>query len=123
MMGNIKTKINNYLFKLWVYVLNHVQTYINNNIAESDELYAVYQPLLGDDIYICKSGKSALELYNQLNKVNMLLNRPQIKVIYGKVDHIFKYRLFKVMDIVFTWNVSGEESRKIYSYIADVPLR
>lgn len=120
----MKNKLLKCIYKLWVYVLNNIQIQINKKIENDEEcLYVVYLSHLNDDLYICKNGKDALELYNLLNKVNIFTNRIFIKVIYGKVDIVFKYKMPKLTDVIFTWNASPEEKKNVYDYIRDTPIR
>jgi len=111
------------LFNFWIYILTVIKDKVDRYIVEDNEMYVVYFSVLNNDIYICKSGKYALELYNQLNKINMLTNRPHVKILYGPVNTVFKYKMAKLMDIVFTWDTDDAERRKVYSMIADVPIQ
>ncbi len=110
------------LFKLWEYILSRVHTKVDMQIKKSDEIYVVYYARLSNDVYLCKGGDYAIELYNVINKLNMLTNRPMVKVLYGPAHMVFRYKIVKVMDMIFTWDASIPERQKIYNYIADVPL-
>lgn len=113
-----------FLLKIWMYILKNVQLTINKNIINDDgNLYVVYFSEINTALYICKSGSHAIELYEQFVKLNHLLNRDFVKVYYGNVDYVFKRMIPKsLMDVVFTWPAPEEERKRIYRYIADVPL-
>jgi len=114
--------IKNKLWQWWLKILTLTQERVNLRIQASGEIHVVYCSHLNPDIYVCKNGEAAIELRNQLVKLNMLINRPQITILYGKADLVFKYKMVKLMDLVITWDASQEETRKIYQFITDVPL-
>lgn len=120
----MKSVIKMFLFRFWIYILTTIYTQVNNNIkSEDDELYVVYLSHLNNDLYVCRGGNYALQLVNHLNHVNKLVNRPLVKVLYGKVDIVFKFKIVKLSDIIFCFDADIEQRKKIYNYIADVPLQ
>lgn len=110
------------IFRFWLYILSNIKIKLDEAIKEDSELYVVYLSHLNNDTYICKGGEKAIILFNQLNKINLLINRPYIKVFYGRVEAVFKYKLPKLLDVVFTFDATVEEQRSIYKYICDIPL-
>ncbi len=70
-----------------------------------------------------ENGQQALELVEILNKLNIKLNRNFTRVLYGPVKVVYKYKMAKLMDIIFTFNATEEQRSEVYRYISDVPLK
>lgn len=107
-----------------IYSISILKKYNDKRIElDTNELYVVYinPSAINKDIYIFNNGKDALELVELYNNLNSFLGRRFIKVLYGKCSTVFKYKMVSLMDLVFTWNATEEERRKVCSYIADVP--
>lgn len=119
----MRDKINNLLFRIWLYILNRIHTAVDRKIElDKNNLYVVYYSNLIDDIYICEDGKSGLELVKLCTELNHRLNRKFTHVLYGKVDSVFKYKMVKISNLCFTFDATDEQRRDVCKFIADVPL-
>lgn len=111
------------LFRIWIYILKKVQESVEEKAFLATDPYVVYFDSFQKEMYVCPSGSHAVQLYETLSKLHKLTNKTYIKILYGKADEVFRYKLFRVLDLKFAWNCPEEEKQRLYSYMADTPLR
>lgn len=108
--------------RFWEYLLIRTKKKIDTRIEACEEIYVVYFNEFNKDVYICPSGKKALELVEILKQYHTATNKFFMHIFYGKASEVFKFKHLRVVDCVFTWNARDEEKRKIFESMADMPL-
>lgn len=101
----------------------HFYPEIMKKVELSPEPYVVYFTSLYPEVYVCSDGESALKLVKLYENLNMEVGRNNIKIIYGKADFIFQFKIPKLMDLIFTWDATKEEKDKVFDRIIEAPMK
>lgn len=112
-----------YLFEFWIYILIKIKIIVDKKIDVSDEVYVVYFNQFNKEVFICKSGSEALQLVKIIKGYHEATNKNYIDIFYGKASYVFQFKHLRVLDCKFIWNATEAEKQKIFSNMADIPIR
>lgn len=111
------------LIRLWFWILSKVKQIIDDKIELSEEPHVVYFNMIYPEVYICPDGASAQDLVKLYDILNKKLGRSCVTILYGRVDLVFKYKIPKLMDMIFIWDASKDERDKVFNLIIETPQK
>lgn len=110
-------------FKYDTQEIEVIDTEIKKQAELSELPFVVYFNCLYSEVYICENGVSAGELVRLYTELNRVLGRSNIKIIYGHVEVVFKTKIARLTDIIFTWDATTDERQQVYSLINESPMK
>ena len=106
------------LFRIWIYILKKTQEIIEEKRIENKEDIWVVTDSGLDQYFICGSVDDAKKLYDALVIFNQFTKNDR-KVMYGKIQDIFKNFSPKISKFHFCCTVPLSEKNIIYDKIID----